>query len=160
MAAQCKLTLLDKDVFLEQLFDERLPGDTRSRAALSRQSDVLFESAAKAKTHVVLVSHWRPSGIETDSGTPTDWLPKHFANVLEINCVCRPRVAAARFQCRRRHPGHEDDRRSFGEVSDWMDGLASGYPLDIGHCICVDTEQPVDSVELTRLIEALLKRGD
>ena len=52
--------LLDKDVFLEALFDAhpvRLPDDRRH---LSRAADAAFRQAAEALDRAILVSHWRP----------------------------------------------------------------------------------------------------
>jgi hypothetical protein len=98
--------MLDKDDFLEGLYDQEGIGDLDRRRALSRKADVLFQAEAKKMQSAVLVSHWRPRKMMSISGTPTDWLAESFDMVIEIHCECSAHLASERFFARSRHPGH------------------------------------------------------
>ena len=140
LANRLKFTLLDKDDFLEQLFDELISVDMVKRGQLSRQADPLFINAALQQEKVVLVSHWRSPLSETSSGTPVDWLAEHFNQVIEISCVCSVEVASQRFIQRKRHPGHNDDSRSLSDIRLWFKQYASMLPMGVGKNVQVNTE--------------------
>jgi glucokinase len=136
---------LDKDDFLEQLFDQRGTGDSNWRTLLSRESDGLFQNHAQLLPRVILVSHWRPQGRAGPSGTSIEWLSTTFTTVIELYCVCPVDIAAERFTTRERHRGHLDHRWSLFEVKEWMRDYNSYLPLKLGREIRVDT---ADKVEL------------
>ena len=70
LAPRVQLALLDKDDFLEALFEERGTRDTASRSFLSREADERFAAAALAVSGACLVSWWRRSQVD-----PTRELP-------------------------------------------------------------------------------------
>lgn len=70
----------------------------------------------------VLVSHWRPLGIE-GTGTPTDWLFDTFSNIVEVCCDCSAKIATDRLTQRERHKGHMDDTRTPTEISEWIEDI-------------------------------------
>ena len=135
---------LDKDDFLERLFDQRGTGDSNWRTLLSRESDGLFQNHAQSRRRVILVSHWRPQGRSYPSGTPTEWLSTTFTTVIELYCVSPVDIAAERFTTRERHRGHLDHRRSLFEVKEWIREYNSYLPLKLGREIRVDTAEKVE----------------
>ena len=62
------LELLDKDDFLEALYERDEIGDAAWRERLSRKSDELFRSAAMATGAAVLASYWRHPGRAAGGG--------------------------------------------------------------------------------------------
>lgn len=135
---------LDKDDFLEALYDTHPVRSWADRAALSRQSDGAFEQAAQEAHAVVLVSHWRAPGARGNSGTPSDWVSGAFDNVVELCCLCDPAEATARFQARQRHPSHLDATRDPVELAQKMQDWADRFPLGLGEVVTVRTDEPVD----------------
>jgi len=85
----------------------------------------------------------------SDSGTPTEWLPRQ--GLVHVHCVCPPELAAARFLRRIRHPGHRDSRTSYEvlasirEVEEW--GI-----LDLEPRVDVNTSDEPDLQDLLRQI--------
>lgn len=65
------IPILDKDDYLEALFEARGVGDMAWRHKLSREADVIFQREARSINRTVLVSHWRPKGALADYGTHT-----------------------------------------------------------------------------------------
>ena len=130
---------LDKDCYLEKLFRDKGTGDSAWRQKLSRESDRQFEYDAVRFENVVLVSHWRPIGADTQSGTPAEWLGEHFSNLVELYCVCPVEVAVDRFVRRERHPGHLDCRRTRQELSEWMAEYQNFLPLSLGMLVKFET---------------------
>lgn len=146
---------LDKDDFLERLFDDpAYAGSTRQQ--LSRLGDVHFQAAASACHRVVLVSHWRPVGVAGDSGTPSDWLLQSFASRVELHCHCPPAVAARRFTQRSRHAGHRDSDQSAEDVLPWLMRFSSWYPLGVGPSVTVQSAQQVEIQPLLEQLRPLL----
>jgi adenylylsulfate kinase-like enzyme len=129
------IPILDKDDFLERLYDQRGVGDRDWRRQLSRESDDLFRQEAIKRPEAVLVSHWRPRSTTADTGTPTDWLSETFKQIVEVHCACSPELAAQRFVERKRHAGHLDCFLSVSEVEMRMRDLVAGYPLKIGQLL-------------------------
>ena len=157
VALNLGIPYLDKDDFLERLFEQKGVGDSTWRKALSRESDALFRMDAQRHNKVVLISHWQPRGVE-GTGTPTDWIGTAYETVVEVCCVCPPDIAARRFLARTRHAGHLDEQRAEAEVENWMRRLSVGYPLRLGELISVNTasgqapELPIE--RLKRVISA------
>ena len=144
VAAALGIFCLDKDDFLEALFEERGVGDLAWRQKLSRESDAQFENAARTYGSAVLVSHWRPMNDAGASGTPTEWLNEAFGVVVEIFCDCPVGEAAARFRARARHPGHRDNVRGNDEIVKTLREYANKLPLGIGPVVRVDTAKDLD----------------
>ena len=157
LADALALPLIDKDDILEQLFDSKGVGDAAWRRALSRESDVIFQRKAATSDGAVLVSFWRLPGMATDSGTPTEWLAEIRGHIVHVQCTCKPEVAAARFDKRKRHAGHLDDRTSFEARLGNIQALCRLGPLTLGPCIDVDTTQDVDFDALVRNIQKALE---
>lgn len=148
------LPLLDKDDLLETLLDElgaELPED---RHRLSRASDALMQTVARASPGAVLSSFWRRESLSPTSGTPTAWL-RHLPGVVEVLCDCPPRTAAERFHARVRHPGHHDSSTSLADSLRHFEQLAATLPLGVGPLVRVDTSLDVDVARLTEAVQAV-----
>jgi glucokinase len=116
IGAALELPVLDKDWFLESLFELKGTGDAAWRRRLSRESDSMLQAEAAASNGSVLVSHWRLPGMAANSGTPWDWVLELSRRVVHVHCECDPETAARRFFERRRHQGHGDDGRNHPAV--------------------------------------------
>jgi len=160
LAPALQLPLIDKDDILDRLFDLKGIGDAEWRRTLSRESDVLLESRAKASAGAVLVSFWRLAGMPKDSGTPTGWLAKLSKQVVNVHCVCEPEIAARRFLERKRHAGHLDRQATHAEVLAAFLALLRNEPLDVGRKIIVDTSGPTDLPQIIRDIRNALGGHD
>ncbi len=154
------LPYLDKDEFLECLFDSEGVGDGARRQQLSRQSDAAFQEAAEALDAAVLISHWRPRGGPDDTGTPTVWLGETYDTIVEVHCVCSPECAAQRFLARERHPGHLDTARDADQTVRRMRRLAEGYPLGLGELINVKAGGPIDQAAVIKFIKVWLANSE
>ena len=148
------LPVIDKDEFLERLFEPQQVGDAAIRRKLSRQSDELFQSAAKESNGAILVSHWRLRGMSEDSGTPTEWLAWLSNRIVNVRCVCPAELAAERFLRRKRHPGHLDQSISPDLVLASIQANARLEPVEIGRVIEVDTSREPEIEKLVAEIEA------
>ena len=80
LASALGLPLIDKDTFLEQLFELK----QAARHELSRAADESFRAAAKSTDGAILVSWWRHPRSPSFSGTPTDWLSTLQGQVVEV----------------------------------------------------------------------------
>ena len=158
LAQLLNVPLLDKDDFLEELYEEQFPQTQAKRRELSKISDTLFQQSAMALDAVVLVSHWRPTCGPQNTGTPTDWLPQTFAQIVEVQCECSPDMATTRFLKRIRHPGHRDRDRDPADLAAGMMLLAKGYPLGLGTLMTVDTEGQPDLLSLAAEIKRFGRR--
>ncbi|MEO0566239.1 MAG: AAA family ATPase [Pseudomonadota bacterium] len=143
VAIALNFTFLDKDDFLEELYEQHGVDSWDERKALSREADILFQNAAKALDRVVLVSHWRGRDAPSDSGTPIEWLTQTFQNTFEIHCLCEPGTATERFFARQRHKGHLDAERDPFAVAQKMKEWSGYYPLNIGQVLEVDCTQDI-----------------
>ena len=150
VAARVRLPVLDKDDFLEALFEERGPGDGAWRTTLSREADERFAAAARKVDGACLVSWWRPPNIANPSGTPSGWLAELRAPVVQVHCRCSVETAVERFLSRRRHPGHLDSVRSRESLRPEFAALADAVPIPDGAVIAVDTERQVDIDSLAK----------
>lgn len=152
--------VIDKDSLLEQLFEEHPVKTPADRKRLSRVADDHFIEQASKSDVAVLVSHWKPNRGPQDTGTPTDWIPDAFSELVEVHCHCPPHVAAKRFVERSRHPSHLDSLRTAQDVQWQMLALAGGYPLDAGIAITVNTEASYNFGQLIEQIEATRNLSD
>lgn len=153
LAAALELPLLDKDAFLERLFDAE-PG--ASRHHLSRQADAALRAAALPLKAAVLISWWRHPLSSAPSGTPVDWLTGLRGELMEIHCACSPAVAFARFRSRARHLRHEDRARADDALLAQLEAQAEFGPLGLAPVVRVDAEAPFDVPAILGDIEAAL----
>lgn len=155
LAKSLSFDLIDKDDFLEDLYELNDVRTWEDRKKLSRQSDVLFRKAAEESGSAVLVSHWKPLAESGESGTLTDWLSGAYPSLIEVYCSCPPEVALDRFLVRKRHPGHLDQQRDRNDLALQLRRFEKAYPLGIGPVVEVDTRTREDlqpSVEQVRLL--------
>jgi AAA domain len=143
LAPRLRLPVLDKDDFLEALFDQRASAGVGTRSTLSREADQRLVAAANAVAGACLVSWWRRPQVDPTSGTPTEWLAELSPPLIELYCRCRVDTAVERFLSRRRHPGHLDVTRSAKSLRVQFASFAAMGPLGCGTLIEVDTEQPI-----------------
>ncbi|WP_299677107.1 shikimate kinase [uncultured Roseobacter sp.] len=149
--------LIDKDDFLEGLYEQNDVRTWEDRKDLSRQSDALFQDAGKKLGSAVLVSHWKPLTGGGDSGTATDWLKGTYAPLIEVNCICPSDIALSRFLTRKRHPSHFDKQRDPIKLAQRLRGLESGYPLGIGPVLKVRTDTKVNQKEIVDKVRLMLR---
>jgi len=92
LAPVLNLPFIDKDDILDRLCEAKGVGNAAWRRALSRESDVILEREATRSDGAILESFWRMPGMPSDSGTPTDWLhaPSHL--IVNVHCLCGPRL--------------------------------------------------------------------
>jgi len=133
------IPIIDKDDYLESLFESRGVGDSNWRHKLSREADQFFRNDAESENKIVLVSHWRPKDASVNYGTPSDWLVHAFNDVIEICCDCPVSVATNRFINRVRHMGHVDESRSSKEIAAWLNEYATHLPIGFGMCISINS---------------------
>jgi gluconate kinase len=150
VASRLSFAFLDKDHYLEALFDSEPP--TSGRSALSRHADEQFIDDALNADRAVLISFWRRPELSTTTGTPTDWLENH-SGVVELFCDCPPDVAARRFRTRSRHRRHDDSLRTDDALVDQLTALAALGPLGVGSLVRVDT---MNSVDLETVVESIV----
>ncbi len=160
LANALNFAFLDKDDFLEALYDQRGVGALENRKRLSRESDQLFEQAAKNTPSAVLVSHWRAIGSTEESGTPSDWLLDHYDSLVEVCCLCPVEEALSRFFSRQRHPGHADGQRDKSalrqQFKDWNDR----FPIGLPNLLSIQTDRTVDISALASDLQSALDAGD
>lgn len=160
LAPRVHLPLLDKDDFLDALFEERGIGDRAWRSALSREADVRFAAAALALSGACLVSWWQHPQLGRMSGTPTEWLPRLGGPIIEVYCRCRIETAVDRFLSRGRHAGHLDSLRSRAALRAQFGSCSSAGPLGCGTVVDLDTEHAVRIEVLVQRVErAALEDG-
>ena len=146
------LPMLDKDDYLEALFESCGYGDASRRQELSREADLQFQRDALLRDRVLLVSHWRPQGVVSDSGTPGDWLVDGFDEVVEVCCHCPVQIACERFIERERHPGHTDGSRSRADIEARFADYAQRLPIGYGRRISLDTRGSAWKRQAERLL--------
>ena len=152
LAKHLGLACLDKDDYLENLFDAEGVFSLEMRSALSIKANEKFLQDAAQHEEVVLVSHWKNAQSETASGTPIEEIVTSFSKVVEIYCDCDARLATKRFLERARHDGHMDTRWTFETLLESMKSYERGLPL-LPDSIRVDTEGDVS-------LESLLEQFD
>lgn len=152
MATAFGLELLDKDDFLESMFEDGA-GNPNVRRRLSREADKILRQRALESNGAVVVSWWRHPKSQVDSGTPTAWLSSMKGRSVHLHCKCDAFVAANRFHSRKRHPGHLDESKTLDEILKTFQALEALGVIDLGiPVIDVDTSQRVDEDELARRI--------
>ena len=156
IASGISFDLIDKDDFLENLYELNEVRTWEDRRNLSRESDILFQDAAKKLGSAVLVSHWKPLAEGGESGTSTDWLKQVYTSLFEVFCLCPPDVALDRFLIRRRHLGHLDAQRDPAELAVRFRSLESGYPLRIAPVLEVRTDLEVNHLAIVDKMRLLL----
>jgi glucokinase len=144
LAPALALPVLDKDDFLERLFDSKGTGDVAWRRVLSRESDLLLQAEAMASPGAILVSHWRLPGMPPNSGTPAAWIAKLSDRIVNVHCACDAGIAAQRLTRRKRHPGHLDELKSPAEILASLQAIAHLEGLNILPRVDVDTSQTPD----------------
>jgi predicted kinase len=157
VAIAMNLVMLDKDDFLEALFESDGTGDAGWRRRLSRAADDVLQERVLASDGAVITSWWRHPASEVDSGTPVDWLASLAGTAVEVNCVCRPEIAAERFLSRKRHEGHLDHLKTNADVLASFKQQAALGPLGIARVVAVNTEEPVEVSGLISRITAALE---
>jgi hypothetical protein len=144
LAPALALPVLDKDYFLERLYDSKGIGDVAWRRVLSRESDLLLQAEAAASPGAILVSHWRLPGMPSNSGTPAAWITDLADKVVNVNCQCDAKIAAERLTRRKRHRGHLDELKSPAEVLAGLQAIAHLEGLNIVPRVNVDTSETPD----------------
>jgi thymidylate kinase len=153
LSAELGLPLLDKDDILESLFESLGVSTPEERRRLSGASDRVLLDLARTSQGAVLSSFWRRESLSKTAGTPTEWLRElPDASVVEVLCECPPRLAAARYEGRQRHPGHFDDHKTAAELEWQFEQLEAAGPLSIGPLLRVDTTRQVDVEALARAV--------
>ncbi len=150
LSRELGLPLLDKDHFLEALFESQGIGDAQWRRQLSHEADAAFRKEAEQAAGAVLTSWWKHPQSLSDSGTPTDWLFALPGTKVEVHCQCSPHITAERFLARQRNPGHLDYRWSYAELLVNFAAQASLGPLGLGTLVEVSTEGQPDLAVLVR----------
>jgi glucokinase len=158
LAGELGLPLLDKDDFLEALFESRGAGDAQWRTQLSRAADIAFQAEAERAPGAVLASWWRHPLSLVPSGTPTEWLASLPGAVVELHCRCAPAVAARRFLERQRHPGNLDGRRSHAELLAEFERHAALGPLGLAPVVEIDGEDSSHFEETTRELQCVFSQ--
>lgn len=153
LATSLGLPLLDKDEFLEALFELTSVPDVQIRRELSLRADSEFRDQASRAGSAVLASWWKHPRSPVNSGTPTEWLASLTGTHVEVHCNCSPAAAAERFVSRKRHPGHLDGRWAYPELLANFELQASFGPLGFGRVIEVETESTLDVSALLRMVE-------
>jgi hypothetical protein len=156
LAEDLRLPLLDKDAYLEALFRDAVDGSPQLRELLSRRADEMLTTAAQRTEGAVLSSWWKHPQSNTDTGTPISWLRSLPGMLIEVHCICRPELAAARFLARKRHPGHCDERHSEAMLVRAFTEQATLGPLGVGGLVEVDSESPFNRGIVARRIKSLL----
>ena len=140
LAPALGLPLLDKDDILEALFDGLGIGDADWRKRLSRSADEILRRLAAQMDGAVLTSWWRHPKAAGESGTPIEWLSSLPGKLVEVHCLCDPRVAAERFLGRARHPGHLDSTKDREDLAISFERMAALGPLGVGAVIRASTD--------------------
>jgi len=158
VAAALGLAMLDKDDFLEAMFDRQGIGDAEWRTQLSRAADKALQEEALRSDGAVITSWWRHPSSRLESGTPVEWLSSLPGSMIELHCICSPHIAANRFLSRKRHEGHLDHLKRRVDVLTNFQHQAELGPLGIARVVEVNTERRVDVPVLIDQIRALEAR--
>jgi predicted kinase len=161
LAAELSFPCIDKDAFLEELFEQEPPHGLGERDLLSRRADELFQAEAMRSRSAVLSSWWLHPGSARRSGTSTDWLLSPGVSLAEVHCLCSAEAALNRFTTRRRHPRHADAQRDRGELAAQFESAAALGPIFPDRAILQDTGDPVPRqrmLELAKDVQALISR--
>lgn len=152
LARQLSWPCLDRDDFLEALSVRAADATPEQRRRLEQECDRLFQTAAEALSHCVLVAQWQPRVGAAGFGTPAGWL-QQYETLVEVHCACSAEVAAERFGSAKRRL---EDLSSRGDVLKWLQVLEAGYPLQAGRLISVPYGPEFDAEQLGRALAAEL----
>lgn len=155
LATSLQLPLLDKDSFLEALFQSEGTGNTARRRELSKRADIQFQEKAAATGTAVITSWWKHPASPVDSGTPVEWLSDSSRMAVEVHCGCSPSIAASRFLSRQRHPGHLDERWSHDSLLAMLEAQHGFGPLFPENAITINTEQALDQQDLAQQVRGM-----
>ncbi|SHN14171.1 AAA family ATPase [Actinacidiphila paucisporea] len=161
LAARLGLAVIDKDVLLESLYDSLGVRPEPWRHRLSRAADDLLYAQAALAPGAVLDNWWHPD----TAPAPLHRLRGPHGRLVQVHCDCDVAVAAARFQARRRHPGHLDPVHTPEQVAERVAAVRASYrgPLDLDvPLLRVDTGgggAPVDVEALAARVGGLLGAG-
>ena len=144
VAAALGLAMLDKDEFLEALFNSEGIGDPEWRTRLSRSADEILREKALCSDGAVITSWWRHPSSRVNSGTPVEWLSSLSGVTIELHCICNPQVAANRFLSRKRHEGHLDHLKIPADVVANFEEQAALGPLGVARLVKVETDRTVE----------------
>jgi len=147
------LPMLDKDDFIEALFEGVIVDSAQRRRELSRIADDDFRRRAEQSRAAVLTSWWKHPRSSVDSGTPTDWLDSLSGPRVEVHCACSPAIATGRFVGRTRHRGHLDGRWSHADLLEDLTKQAKLGALGIGKVVEVNTNADFELDKVMRDIE-------
>ncbi|TDP94786.1 AAA family ATPase [Labedaea rhizosphaerae] len=141
---------LSKDRIKEALADVvAWPGLEPSLGAVA--TEALWALAARVPGLVVAESWWF-------APRDRDFLARGLATAgarssVEVWCDVSARIARGRYEQRRRHPVHRDDRDMTAEWRRWAE---DGEPVALGPVVRVDTSGPVDTARLAEQLRAML----
>ena len=152
LAKAMDIPLLDKDDYLEKLYDSEGVGNEAKRRELSQQSNRYFQKDALKENRLILVSHWAKPGGSTTSGTPTDWVVNSYSQIIEVYCHCSIEISVDRFINRCRHPGHLDGNKGVMGLTKQFELYSRQLPLGIGELLKVDTTQLLQTETLVKEI--------
>ncbi|MEW2911554.1 AAA family ATPase [Leisingera sp. JC11] len=151
LARQLNWPCLERDDFLDALSVRAGAASPEQRIQLGRECDRLFQTAAGALSHCVLVAQWQPRTAAAGRGTPSDWL-QQFDTLVEVHCDCSVEVAAERFCARERRLDDPDSLQNRADVLGWMRELETGFPLQAGRLISVLCGPGFDAQKLSRTL--------
>lgn len=154
LAQELNLEFIDKDDFLEAMFETEDCGGIDERRHLSRLSDQTFKKAVIAAPRAAVVSFWRGPSVAESSGTSVDWVFELPAEIIEIYCECPAEIAALRFTSRKRHPSHFDNTRTLEVLRKSFDALVCDGPLGLGKLIRVNTASQIDMAQVVNSIRS------
>lgn len=157
LAPRLSLPLLDKDDFLDELFNERGVGDAAWRTALSREADARLVRTAWELPGACLVSWWRNYKVSEITGTPVEWLSTLRPPLIEVHCRCRVETAVDRFLARARHPGHLDSSQTRTSLITQFNAFEAAGPIACGPLLVLDTEQDVNPDVVLGQLEGLTR---
>jgi len=149
------LEMWDKDEILEELFNNKGVGDANWRTLLSRTADEVLQDRARQCESSIIVSWWRHPASTVVSGTPIEWLSQLQGKLIEVNCICDPAIAVARFKSRTRHSGHLDQLKADADLLPAFQQQAALGPLGIGPLVTVNTEGTVQLQDVVSRIESV-----
>lgn len=155
LAQELNLEFIDKDDFLEAMFETEGCGSIGERRHLSRLSDQTFKKAVIAAPRAAVVSFWRGPSVAESSGTSVDWVFELPVEIVEIYCKCPAEIAALRFTSRKRHPSHFDNTRTLEDLRKSFDILLRDGPLGLGKLIRVNTASQVDIAQVVNSIRSI-----
>lgn len=153
------LKMWDKDEILEELFNKQGIGDVDWRRSLSRAADEILQEQVSHSEGSVIVSWWRHPASTVATGTPIQWLAALQGTLIEVNCICDPAIAVARFKSRTRHSGHLDQLKQHDDLLPAFQQHAALGPLGIGRLVTVNTDGNVKLADVLQQINDLATDG-